>query len=365
MACCWLWQAFVLLHWLFQLTIDSSVCLGSLQRAESCSRVLNSTGRFSQSLICLSSVRPHTVTKHTLIGWSCLPYMEQCCLLTYRYLCPSLPVEHRPSMTPRHRTVFCAALVILGQLVPCCFSSASVSRLQLLWGRPLFLFPCRFQVRAWCVVLDAGFLRVCPIQPHSLRSICLALVPVTLAPTDLHFRSSLAIGLYRCTSDRCWRMSWSFVASSVLSAMSHIRRVGLTLHWSGRCGVWFSCWFLQMPRCFWAWRKLLLPCRFWLWRLGLCLPVGQPRFPGIRKTPPPWGALHQLWLVHWQLCSSSSAQSSSWWSWALSLLMWSPGEWSCRASGCDCVTGAPDHQRSWGRLAASRVSTVYHCSYLL
>ena len=77
-------------------------------------------------------------------------------------LCPSLPVEHRPSTTPRHRTLFWAALVIPDQLVPCCFSSASVSHLHLLRGK------------AWRVVLDAGFLRVCPIQPHFLRSICLA-----------------------------------------------------------------------------------------------------------------------------------------------------------------------------------------------
>ena len=90
------------------------------------------------------------------------------------YLCPSLPVEHRPSTTPRHRTLFWAALVIPDQLVPCYFSSASVSCLQLLRGRPLFLFPCGFQVRAWHAVLDAGFLRVCPIQPHFFRSICLA-----------------------------------------------------------------------------------------------------------------------------------------------------------------------------------------------
>ena len=83
-------------------------------------------------------------------------------------------MEHRPSTTPRHRPMFWAALVIPDQLVPCCFSSASVSRFQLLRGRSLFLFPCRFQVRAWRVVLDAGFLRVCLIQPHSLHSICLA-----------------------------------------------------------------------------------------------------------------------------------------------------------------------------------------------
>ena len=89
------------------------------------------------------------------------------------YLCSSLPVEHRPSTTPHHRTLFWAALVIPVQLVPCCFSSA-VSHLQLLRGWPLFLFPCGFQVRAWRVVLDAGFLRVCLIQSHFLHSICLA-----------------------------------------------------------------------------------------------------------------------------------------------------------------------------------------------
>ena len=95
-------------------------------------------------------------------------------VLILTYLCPSLPVEHRPSTTPRHHTLFWAALVITDQLVPCCFNSVSVSRLQLLQGRPLFLFPCGYQVRAWRVVLDAGFLKVCPIQPHFLRSICLA-----------------------------------------------------------------------------------------------------------------------------------------------------------------------------------------------
>ena len=153
-------------------------------------------------------------------------------------------------------------------------------------------------------------------------------------------------------------MSGSFVASSVLSAISHIRKAGLTSHWNWRCGVWFSCWFLQMPRCFCAWQKLLLPCRFWLWHLGLRLPDGQPHFPGRRKTPPPLWALHQLWLVHWQFCSSSSAQSSFCWSWALSLLMWSPGEWSCPASGCDCMTGAPGHQWSRGHLAATSVHSI-------
>ena len=112
-------------------------------------------------------------------------------LLTYTYLRPSLPVEHRPSTTPRHRTPLWAALVIPDQLVPCCFSSASVSRLQLLRGRPLFLFPCGLQVRAWCVMLDAGFLGVCPIQPHFLCSICLA---TGSCPARFH-RSSFRIFL--------------------------------------------------------------------------------------------------------------------------------------------------------------------------
>ena len=43
------------------------------------------------------------------------------------------------------------------------------------------------------------------------------------------------------------------------------------------------------------------------------------------------------------------------------MLMRSPGEWTCPASGCNCVAGAPGHQRSRGRLAASRVSTVPTC----
>nr|KAG5710366.1 hypothetical protein BaRGS_009082 [Batillaria attramentaria] len=52
-----------------------------------------------------------------------------------------------------------------------------------------------YNTKAWRVVLDAGFLRVCPIQPHFLRRICLRpLVPVPLAPKALRFGSSLAIG---------------------------------------------------------------------------------------------------------------------------------------------------------------------------
>ena len=35
------------------------------------------------------------------------------------YLCPSLPVEHGPTTTPRHHTLYWAALAIPVQLVPC------------------------------------------------------------------------------------------------------------------------------------------------------------------------------------------------------------------------------------------------------
>nr|KAG5697586.1 hypothetical protein BaRGS_019807 [Batillaria attramentaria] len=38
----------------------------------------------------------------------------------------------------------------------------------------VFLKNSNAMGRAWLVVLDAGFLRVCPIQPHFLRRICLA-----------------------------------------------------------------------------------------------------------------------------------------------------------------------------------------------
>ena len=73
-------------------------------------------------------------------------------------------MEHRPSTPPRHHTLFWTALVIPDQLVPCCFSSASVSDLQLLQGQPLFLFPCGFQVRALRVVLPEGVFDPAPLS---------------------------------------------------------------------------------------------------------------------------------------------------------------------------------------------------------
>ena len=129
-------------------------------------------GHYTQALVPKFFYTWHRPRHHWFMPFYTISRGWNQTLLTYS--CPSLPVEHRPSTTPLHRTLFWAALVIPDQLVPCCFSSASVSRLQLLRGRPLFLFPCGFQVRAWRVVLDDGFLRVCSIQPHFLHNICLA-----------------------------------------------------------------------------------------------------------------------------------------------------------------------------------------------
>ena len=49
----------------------------------------------------------------------CLPLVSvsKGCAYLLTYLCPSLPMEHRPSTTPRHRTLFWAALAIPAQLV--------------------------------------------------------------------------------------------------------------------------------------------------------------------------------------------------------------------------------------------------------
>ena len=141
---------------------------------------------------------------------------------TVTYLRPSLPVEHRPSMTPRHRTLFWAALVIPLQLVPCCFSSASVSRLQL--SLPLWIPGQGLACGAGCWLPEGV-----SDQPHFSAVCAWPLVAVQFAPTDLYFGSSLANGFCRCASHRYWRMSGSYAASSVLSAMSHIRKAGLTV----------------------------------------------------------------------------------------------------------------------------------------
>ena len=69
------------------------------------------------------------------------------------------------SMTPCQRTLLSAGPAAPNQFFSCCFNLASMMLLQLLQGRPLFLFPLQVPSHAWRVVLFIGFLRVCPIQP--------------------------------------------------------------------------------------------------------------------------------------------------------------------------------------------------------
>ena len=49
-VCCWLWWTFVLLHWILQLTVYGSACLGSLA-AESLNRACTQLDIFSSPLL--------------------------------------------------------------------------------------------------------------------------------------------------------------------------------------------------------------------------------------------------------------------------------------------------------------------------
>ena len=89
---------------------------------------------------CVREVKGIIFTGGLLTHQNCpfcrLKYNHDYALLNlFTYLGPSLPMEHRPSTTLRQRTLFWAVLAAPIQLVPCFFSSASVSCLQLLRGR--------------------------------------------------------------------------------------------------------------------------------------------------------------------------------------------------------------------------------------
>ena len=96
------------------------------------------------------------------------------CIIDYDEYLLLLQLEHRSSTIPLQHTRFWAASHAPFQLSFWALSSASVSRLQLLQGRPLLRFPWGFQLRACRVMLAGGFLSVWPIQPHFLWRICLA-----------------------------------------------------------------------------------------------------------------------------------------------------------------------------------------------
>ena len=109
-------------------------------------------------------------------------------------------MEHRPSTTPRHRTLFWAALVIPDQLVPCCFSSASVSRLQLLRVRPLFLFPVPGQGLAcgadcW---LPEGVSDPAPLPPQYLLGHSLPQIFISDLLLPLDFVDAPQTGVEEC-----------------------------------------------------------------------------------------------------------------------------------------------------------------------
>lgn len=97
-------------------------------------------------------------------------------------------------------------------------------------ARPASLpLPLWFQIRAWRMLLEIGFLMVCPNQPHFSAVSTLPQFRVLLGPSDVYYRSPLAIVNCRCASDRRWRMLGSSAALSLLPAKSHIRRAELAL----------------------------------------------------------------------------------------------------------------------------------------
>ena len=114
-------------------------------------------------------------------------------LLTYLGL---LQLEHRPSTIPLQHTRFWAASHAPFQLSFWALSSASVSRLQLLQGRPLLRFPWGFQLRACRVMFAGGFLSVWPIQHTSSGGSVWPAVPALLVPTSQCCLFCLAIGSY-------------------------------------------------------------------------------------------------------------------------------------------------------------------------
>ena len=133
-------------------------------------------------------------------------------------------MECRPSTTLRQCTLFWAVLAAPIQLLPCCFSSASVSRLQLLRDRPLFLFPCpRLGFGVWCWMLASGG---CPIQPHFLFRICLA---TGSCPARSH------------------RSSFGIISGHLMLKMKMRSLLLVLITWKARCS--------------WAWQRLLLLCR--------------------------------------------------------------------------------------------------------
>ena len=82
------------------------------------------------------------------------------CAQRISYLCPPTRWEHGPSIKALHRILRCAMVAISCQVYTIFLASDSTSRRQVFLGRPLFLFPWGFHVRACPVMLVVGFLSV-------------------------------------------------------------------------------------------------------------------------------------------------------------------------------------------------------------
>ena len=70
------------------------------------------------------------------------------------------------------------------QMYPVIFVSVWRSLLHAFLGRPLFVLPCGFHVRACLVIVDAGFRSVWPIHPHRLLLITSPAVSWCFSPTS-------------------------------------------------------------------------------------------------------------------------------------------------------------------------------------
>ena len=84
-------------------------------------------------------------------------------------------IHCRPSDTEHQRTRLWAFLLMFVHVIPSFLISVSVSLLQLFLGRPPFLLPCGFHVRACRVMLTSSILpqgTVCPIQLQFCLTIC-------------------------------------------------------------------------------------------------------------------------------------------------------------------------------------------------
>ena len=85
------------------------------------------------------------------------------------HLSPGAKMAHRASTCAFHRFLSCATVCAsLQDCHPASDLSFSTVRRQVVFGRPLFLFPSGVLVRAVTQSLSGCFLRMCPMKRHLL-----------------------------------------------------------------------------------------------------------------------------------------------------------------------------------------------------